>query len=258
MAARHRVPEGTVVYAIGDVHGRDDLLADLHRQVADDAAALDARRRVLVHLGDYVDRGPASRQAIDRLAGDPLGGFESVALKGNHEAFLLAFLRGAEAVDGWLANGGKTTLRSYGVAPPDPGDDEDVDRARAQFAAALPRRHREFLDGLRLLHQEGDYLFVHAGIRPWAPLDRQAEADLLWIREPFLGWDKPFGPIVVHGHTIAREPDIRPNRIGIDTGAYASGILTCLVLSGTERRFLRTGSQASAGRGAAHGMKGRA
>src|SRR5690606_6864003 len=113
-------------------------------------------------------------------------------------------------------------------APPDPGDDEDVERARAGLAAALPGRHRTFLEDLRLLHQEGDYLFVHAGIRPWAPLDRQAEADLLWIREPFLDWDQPFGPVVVHGHTITQIPEIRANRIGIDTGAYATGVLTCL------------------------------
>lgn len=154
---------------------------------------------------------------------------------------MLAFLRRAEAAEGWLANGGDATLYSYGVTPPDRGDEEDADRARVELAAAMPADHRAFLTGLRLLHQEGDYLFVHAGIRPWAPIDRQVESDLLWIREPFLDWAAPFGPIIVHGHTISRSPDIRPNRIGIDTGAYATGVLTCLVLEGSERRFLQTG-----------------
>jgi len=241
MARAPCVPEGSVVYAIGDIHGRDDLLADLHDRIATDAAAVAAARRVLVHLGDYVDRGPTSRQVVDRLSATAMAGFETVALKGNHEAFLQAFLRRGEAAEGWLANGGAATLFSYGVAPPDPWDEEDVERARTEFALRLPDRHRSFLDGLRLLHQEGDYLFVHAGIRPWAPLDRQVEADLLWIRDPFLDWTKPFGPVVVHGHTITRAPDVRSNRIGIDTGAYASGMLTCLVLEGTSRRFLHTG-----------------
>lgn len=242
MARDPRVPDGTLVYAIGDVHGRDDLLQELHDRIATDAAGRSARRRLLVHLGDYVDRGPASRQVIDRLASPPLPGFEAVSLKGNHEAFLLAFLRGSEAVEGWLVNGGATTLASYGVEPPDPRDSEDVDRAREQFRAALPDRHLDFLSGLRLLHQEGDYLFVHAGIRPWAPLDRQVEADLLWIREPFLGWPKAFGPVVVHGHTITNAPDVRSNRIGIDTGAYGTGVLTTLALQGDSRMFLATGS----------------
>lgn len=237
-----RVPAGTVVYAVGDVHGRDDLLADLHERIRADAGARAASRRVLIHLGDYVDRGPASRQVVERLAGGTLPGFEAISLKGNHEAFLLAFLRGRDAAEGWLANGGAATLASYDVAPPDPWDDEDVDRARAQFAAALPDRHRDFLAGAGLLHQEGDYLFVHAGIRPWAPLDRQVEADLLWIRDPFLNWTKPFGPVVVHGHTITRAPDVRPNRIGVDTGAYATGVLTALVLDGETRGFLATGA----------------
>ncbi|BBK39658.1 metallophosphoesterase [Allostella sp. ATCC 35155] len=242
MARDPRVPDGTLVYAIGDVHGRDDLLGALHDRIAADAAGRNARRRLLVHLGDYVDRGPASRQVLDRLAGAPPPGFESVALKGNHEAFLLAFLHGREAAAGWLLNGGGATLASYGVEPPDPWDSEDVDRAREQFRAALPDRHRSFLSGLRLLHQEGDYLFVHAGIRPWAPLDRQVEADLLWIREPFLEWPKAFGPVVVHGHTITNAPDVRANRIGIDTGAFGTGVLTALALQGDSRIFLATGA----------------
>ncbi|BBK45195.1 metallophosphoesterase [Allostella vacuolata] len=240
MPAEPRVPDGTVVYAVGDIHGRDDLLADLHRRIAADAAACGAGRRVLVHLGDYVDRGPSSRQVVDRLANADLPGFEWVSLKGNHEAFLLAFLRRSDPAEIWLVNGGDATLASYGVLSPDPYDEEDVARARADLARALPAAHGRFLAGLRLMHQEGDYLFVHAGIRPWAALDRQVEADLVWIREPFLTWTKPFGPIVVHGHTIVRAPEVRTNRIAIDTGAYRSGRLTCLALQGTDRRFLNT------------------
>ncbi|MCC7274355.1 MAG: metallophosphoesterase [Alphaproteobacteria bacterium] len=235
-----RPPAGTVVYAVGDVHGRDDLLAARHARIVAAAAARPAARRVLVHLGDYVDRGVHSRRVIERLAAGPPDGFEAVPLQGNHEAFLLRFLDTVEAGPGWLMNGGAATLASYGVAPPDPRDTDELEAARRALRAALPDHHLAFLQRLRPLHQEGDYLFVHAGIRPWAPLDRQVPADLLWIRAPFLDWTKPFGPIVVHGHTITAEPDVRSNRIGIDTGAYASGILTCLVLDGDERRFLRT------------------
>lgn len=251
MVQAPRVPDGTVVYAVGDVHGRDDLLAELHDRILADSAGRAASRRVLVHLGDYVDRGPASRQVVERLAAEGLAaealpGFEIVSLKGNHEALLLDFLDGREPAGGWLANGGGATLFSYGVPPPDPWDEEDVDRTRAALAARLPAHHRSFFSCLPTIHQEGDYLFVHAGIRPWAPLDRQAEADLLWIREPFLEWSKPFGVIIVHGHTIARAPDVRTNRIGIDTGAYASGVLTALVLEGAGRTFLATGAPSPA------------
>ncbi|MGE0714183.1 MAG: metallophosphoesterase [Alphaproteobacteria bacterium] len=234
------VPDGTIVYAVGDVHGRDDLLADLHARIAADAARTGHRRRVLVHLGDYVDRGPASRAVVERLVAGPPAGFEAVTLKGNHEAFLLQFLQTIEAGPGWLANGGDATLASYGVTPPDPWDADEIEAAQAALRRALPAGHLAFLGGLRLLHQEGGYLFVHAGIRPWVPIDRQVAADLLWIRDPFLRWEAPLGAVVVHGHTITRAPDIRTNRIGIDTGAYASGVLTCLVLEGTERRFLAT------------------
>jgi serine/threonine protein phosphatase 1 len=240
MARAPCVPEGSVVYAIGDIHGRDDLLADLHDRIATDAAAVAAARRVLVHLGDYVDRGPASRQVVDRLSATALAGFETVALKGTTRPSCRpsCAAAGGGGLAGQRRRGHPLQLRRR---PPDPWDEEDVERARTEFALRLPDRHRSFLDGLRLLHQEGDYLFVHAGIRPWAPLDRQVEADLLWIRDPFLDWTKPFGPVVVHGHTITRGPDVRSNRIGIDTGAYASGMLTCLVLEGAGRRFLHTG-----------------
>ncbi len=233
---RPRAPDDTIVYAIGDIHGRGDLLAELHRLIEIDARARPVERRVIVHLGDYVDRGPDSRGVLDRLIGAPLAGFQSVHLKGNHEDLLLRFLDGG-AGGIWLMNDGDATLRSYGVA----ADDVDPGKAQRAFGKRLPPAHRAFLEGLALEHREGDYLFVHAGIRPGVPLDRQAPADLLWIREPFLGWTGDHGAVVVHGHTPVPEPEMRANRIGIDTGAFYSGRLTCLVLEGGGRRFLSTG-----------------
>lgn len=227
---------GTRVYAIGDIHGRLDLLMTLREQIADDARAAGAADNVLVYLGDYVDRGPDSRGVLDALIGAPLPGFRTIHLKGNHEVLLLAFLAEPErAAKVWLHNGGEETLASYGISTRG-----SADEVRAAFAAALPPPHLTFLQGLALHHVEGGYLFVHAGIRPGVPLERQVEEDLLWIRGPFLNSTADHGHLVVHGHTPADEPAIRPNRIGIDTWAYATGTLSCLVLWDAERRILRT------------------
>lgn len=238
---RRRVPEGRRVYAVGDVHGRDDLLSRLHRLIAEDAAAAGAARNTLVYLGDYIDRGPASRQVLDRLTGDPLPGFDAVFLKGNHDEFLRRFLEDGAPSDTWLANGGVATLASYGfegVRPvAGPGALDDM---RRDLARRLGATHLGFLRGVRLFHTIGDYLFVHAGVRPEIPLAEQDPFDLMWIRGGFLDWDGPLERIVVHGHTVTPVPDVRPNRIGIDTGAYVSGHLTCLVLEGGSRRFLQT------------------
>ena len=245
-AAPHRTrapapPEGSVVYAVGDVHGRDDLLALIQAQILADAQRVAADRRVVVYLGDYVDRGGQSRQVIDRLLDEPLAGFDSIHLMGNHEAFLLQFLQTIAAGPGWMMNGGRATLASYGIQPPARVTDaESLTATQSALRDALPEDHRLFLETLALQHVEGDYAFVHAGLRPGVPFDRQAPADLLWIREPFLDWTEPFEHVVVHGHTITESPDIRPNRIGIDTGAFASGILTCLALEADRRWILRT------------------
>jgi len=237
---RPRVPDGRRIYAVGDIHGRHDLLSRLHRLIAEDAAAA-AARNTLVYLGDYVDRGPASRQVLDRLAGDPPPGFDAVFLKGNHDDFLLRFLEDGAAADTWLANGGVATLASFGIEGMGPRPDPDaLAGIRRDLAGRLDAAHRGFLGRLRPCHVVGDYLFVHAGVRPGIPLAGQDPFDLMWIRGPFLEWDGPFGHFVVHGHTIAPVPDVRPNRIGIDTGAYFSGRLTCLVLEGDSRRFLQT------------------
>lgn len=237
-----KAPEGTRVYAIGDIHGRADLLAQLHEAIAADAAAHPGSRKVLVYIGDYVDRGLQSKEVIDLVLDHRPDGFEIVCLKGNHEALMLDFLEDAQYAQVWIQNGGNATLYSYGVHLEDRGKPGDkIERARLHLAKVLPERHRRFLADLPLLHVEGDYFFVHAGVRPRVALDRQDEREMLWIRDEFLSSNVDHGKVVVHGHSISWEPDIRANRIGIDTGAFASGVLTCLVLEGCERSFLSTG-----------------
>lgn len=236
------LPAGTRLYAVGDIHGRDDLLAELQARIAADAEGSRARRPVLLYIGDYIDRGPDSKAVLDRLVDRPLAGFETIHLMGNHEALALEFLEDPGVGPLWFSNGGDATLLSYGVDPLQrAGPARAPYRAlRDAFAAALPERHLAFLRGLRLSHAEGDYLFVHAGIRPGVPLERQSPEDLLWIRREFLDSEADHGKVVVHGHSIARQPERRPNRIGIDTGAFATGRLTALVLEGTEAGFLQT------------------
>jgi serine/threonine protein phosphatase 1 len=244
-AREHRsasVPEGCVVYAIGDVHGRADLLERLQDLIQEDADRSSAARKVVVYLGDYVDRGPHSGDVIDILLEERLHGFESVHLLGNHEDALLTFLNDISVARGWFAFGGLATLQSYGLRP-DPSDAENPDRLRelqAKFAAALPPSHLQFLQELALYHLEGDYLFVHAGLRPGKPLEKQDPRDLICIRDEFLASRADHGHVVVHGHSIAEEPQVARNRIGIDTGAYATGRLTALRLEAKDRVFLST------------------
>lgn len=236
-----RVPEGTRVYAVGDIHGRSDLLTRLLRAIEEDGANGPARR-VLVLLGDYVDRGAESRQVLDiLLQGMPVG-FVVVPLMGNHEDLMLEFLDGDPHGAVWLPNGGLATLKSYGVdVMMGPSISAAVSGSlRQRFADAISDAHVRLLRSLRFFHEEGDYLFVHAGVRPEVPLDRQDPHDLMWIRREFLNWEEPLGRVVVHGHTIREEPELRSNRIGIDTGAYRSERLTALVLEGSERRFIQT------------------
>jgi len=236
-----RVPPGTRVYAVGDIHGCLELLRTLLQRVRDHAKAEPAQRNVVVYLGDYVDRGTHSRGVVDLLLSDPLPGFASVYLKGNHEDSLTRFLSDEQVGTQWVSYGGAATLYSYGVRPPPlNADTDDLLRAQREFAQKLPSAHLAFFDRLSLMHVEGDYAFVHAGIRPRVPLDHQETEDLLWIRDEFLLSGLDFGKVIVHGHSISDEPVVRPNRIGIDTGAFASGHLTCLILEGAERSFLAT------------------
>ena len=238
---RPRVPAGRRIYALGDIHGRADLLQRMHQLIRDDATDHAPDRAVVVYLGDYVDRGPQSFVVVDMLINDPLAGFETVCLKGNHDDFLLRFAATGEHAEVWLMNGAQATLASYGVdvyGPPSSA--VEMGYLWADFRAALPDDHQQFFQGLRLSHREGDYLFVHAGIRPGVALSLQTPFDLMWIREEFLNSDEDFGAVVVHGHTPLPEPEIKLNRISIDTCAYNSGCLTCLVLEDGERRFLST------------------
>lgn len=230
------------IYAIGDIHGRADLLDRLYRLIRAHAEDAPPGRRVVVHLGDYVDRGPDSRGVIERVLAPPLPGFHAVALLGNHDAMMRDFLVDPLAAGpGWLMNGAAATLASYGVAPPRRIDDEAaLGQARFALLQALPAAHRAFLDGLAPWHREGRFFFAHAGIRPGVALDRQDPRDLIWIREEFLDSPSDHGAIVVHGHTITPEPAFRPNRIGIDTGAYRSGRLTALCLGGAQPCILQT------------------
>jgi serine/threonine protein phosphatase 1 len=239
-AAAPAVPPGRRVYAIGDIHGRLDLLRELHALIAGDAGNFDGERTV-VYLGDCIDRGPASREVIDELLDAPLPGCAAVHLLGNHEQTLLDFLQYPQQAAGWLAWGGRETLLSYGVRPPLDFMRADVEQLRDEFQARLPGRHVEFFQRMALTHVAGDYLFVHAGIRPGVPLQEQSDSDLLWIRRDFTASDEDLGCVVVHGHSISEEVELRPNRIGIDTGAFYTGVLTCLALEGAERRLLQTG-----------------
>jgi serine/threonine protein phosphatase 1 len=245
MVDRHvaRVPPGVCVYAVGDVHGRADLLHALREQIVADSLQLTpGTEKIVVYMGDYVDRGLESRQVVDTLIREPLSDFRSVHLLGNHDAWLLSFLVDAEVGATWLKYGGDVTLHSYGIRLGTPlGDDRYFDRLQRTLRSRLPREHVDFLQNLELMFETGDYLFVHAGIRPGVPIDQQTADDLLWIREPFLSWEQTFGRVVVHGHTVDSSPVVRHNRIGIDTGACWTGRLTCLVLEEGTHRFISTG-----------------
>lgn len=237
-----RAPKDTLIYAVGDIHGQCHLLDDLLDRIISDAAAFAANRRLLIFLGDYVDRGPGSADVIERLITGLPDGFDSHCLLGNHEMILVNFLERPETLGHWLLNGGEDTLAAYGVRAPD--DYASLDAAfacRDSFAAALPQSHLKFLETLPLHFSCGDYLFVHAGVRPGIPLEEQDPMDLVWIRHEFLDAGEDFGAVVVHGHTPAREPVIRSNRIGIDTGAFLNGRLTAIRLYAAERGFLTAG-----------------
>ena len=225
---------GVRAYAIGDVHGCDGRLAALHRQVTDDLRHHPAEHPLLVHLGDYIDRGPHSAAVVRRLAAGSVAGVPTVCLRGNHEQMLLdALAGGASHRDDWLRNGGAATLRSWGAS---------LDQPALAWAAAMAPE-LPFLRALPLFHRVDGYVFVHAGLRPGLSMSLQMAVDMLWIREGFLDWDGPLlpespGTVAVHGHPPARRPELRSNRIGIDTGAVAGGALTCAVLERDTVRFL--------------------
>jgi len=225
------LPPGRRVYAIGDIHGCAEQLSNLHALIRKDMARRPTDSALLLHIGDYVDRGPDTAGVLEHLSGDsPVPGAEMVNLLGNHENTMIEALSGerAAATD-WLFAGGRPSLESYGVNPDSPRD---------SWAAAVPDAHHAFLRGLALMHREGGYAFVHGGVRPGVPLDKQVKDDLLRLRQPFLYSEQDFGAVVVHGHTPVKTPVIKHNRIAIDTGAVFGGLLTCLVLEDDRLGFL--------------------
>ena len=237
----YKAPENTRIYAVGDIHGRVDLLENLHNLIEADSGPFQARRKVVIYLGDYIDRGPSSRELLDFIIGSPLKDFESVYLKGNHEDLLLRFLDDEKFGPNWVVIGGDATLESYDAAKGLWSRGQgDFTAIQEKFFAELPNTHLKFFQNLSPFHIEGDYLFVHAGIRPDRAIKDQAEEDLIWIRGDFLDSVVDHGYLIVHGHNITKKPAIKSNRIGIDTGAYATGRLTCLVLDGADRSFLST------------------
>jgi serine/threonine protein phosphatase 1 len=230
------VAPGRRIYAVGDVHGCAARLDTLHAHISEDLAGRPVAEALLVHLGDFIDRGPDSAGVIGRLAaGSPLPGVPMVALRGNHEQMMLDAMTGdPDALDHWRDNGGDAALRSWGIKRPKKG---------RQWPSDLPAQDAAFLKALRLTHLVDGYLFVHAGVRPGTPLAAQTTEDLLWIRWPFLNSRGPLLPdapeiAAVHGHTPQPAPSVTDNRIGVDTGAVRGGALTCAVLEGRTVGFL--------------------
>ena len=235
------VPAGVALYAVGDIHGRADLLTKLLDAVVTDSKKFQQdRMRVIVFLGDFIDRGPESRQVLDCLIAGPPAGFEAVHLIGNHEDALLGFLDANYDGRGWLQFGGLETILSYRLSVPRSANIlEGGEWVRDILLKEIPTDHLNFLRSCYTSFNLGNYFFVHAGVRPGVALSRQREKDLLTIREPFLSFKGNFeDKIIVHGHTICEVPEVLSNRINIDTGAYASGYLTSLVLRGGCRGLL--------------------
>lgn len=233
------IPTGRRVYAFGDLHGRLDLLSGLEGLIARDVDEAPADRVSIIGLGDYIDRGDDSRRVVDRLVEKFDGPFDLICLRGNHEGMLLNFLERPLATgSSWIKMGGWECLRSYGVDCRWNATGEELLRIREAFAVALPPEHLAFYAQLPLNHTVGGYFFCHAGARPGVPLIKQQERDLLWIRDGFVDRDAWFEKMVVHGHTTVTEPFVGKHRINLDTGAYATGRLTCIVLEAEQRRFL--------------------
>lgn len=232
-------PPGMRIYAIGDVHGCDGLLESVHQSIAADLAAQPIEDFRIIHIGDYVDRGPNSAAVVERLMRLCAENERVLCLAGNHEELLLAFLDDpVGAGPTFLRFGGLATLESYGVSEPFVRAPDDLPKLRDRFLAVLAEEHRRFLRELPVFLRFGDYFFCHAGIRPGVPLDQQERRDLLWIREEFLRDRNERDVVVVHGHSPVAKPLLRINSIAIDTGAFATGELTCLALEGKDYWFL--------------------
>jgi serine/threonine protein phosphatase 1 len=247
MFHRHRqrkrssaIPRDYRAYAVGDIHGRMDLLDKLLAAIEEDVTTRPARKTLLIFLGDLIDRGPDSKGVVERLRTYRHDRIRPYFLAGNHEEVLLRLLAGERGIlDSWLKYGGAECLQSYGRDPATlAGESERT--ALAMVKEAIPTEHARFIAAMADTLMLGGYLFVHAGIRPGIDLSLQSQTDLRWIRSPFLDHEDDHGFVVVHGHTITDGVDERSNRIGIDTGAYRTGILTALGLEGDERWTIDT------------------
>lgn len=235
---RYEPGQFPVIYAIGDVHGCHAQLLDVHRRIVEDSAGIDGPK-LMILLGDYIDRGPGSKGVLDYLCSDAPPGFERIALCGNHDDVFLKFLSDPIANMGWLEFGGHETLYSYGVdANHILRHGGGVEALAAAARAVVPARHIALLESMPIMVEIGKLLFVHAGIRPSVALDDQLDQDLLWIREPFLSEGPGLPLLVVHGHTADKEPVFGEGRIGIDTGAFATGRLTVLKVAEGKVRVL--------------------
>jgi serine/threonine protein phosphatase 1 len=234
---RPLVPEGLRIYAVGDVHGRADLLGKLFSRIDEDLKDNPIAETMQIFLGDYIDRGRDSAAVLDLLI-ERARTHQMACLKGNHELYLSEFLENPRIFGAWAQYGALPTLASYGLTPAINAGFKEQAELSAGLSNAMPKSHREFLAGLKTCFTCGDFFFVHAGVRPGTPLERQHEDDLLWIRDDFLLHEEPFEKIIVHGHTPVIEPDVRKNRINIDTGAYATGRLTCLKLEQDKILFI--------------------
>jgi serine/threonine protein phosphatase 1 len=236
---RPTLTAGPRIYAVGDIHGRIDLLNELLARIDTDIALRPTESPLYVFLGDYIDRGPSSRETIDRLIEHGATN-ECVFLKGNHELIAIKCLSDRDLFDQWLRLGGVETLMSYGVPTETLASGGQIAELQAAFHDALPQAHFRFFRDLQSSFACGDFFFAHAGVRPNVELSRQKESDLLWIRDEFLSSNEDFGKIVVHGHTPTLEVEVGPNRINIDTGAYATGRLTCLVIEDSSLSIIDT------------------
>jgi serine/threonine protein phosphatase 1 len=234
------LPDNTRIYCIGDIHGCDELLKQLTARIEEDAYGF-VGRVIIIYLGDFIDRGNSSKEVIEFLLNNQKNHIEYVFLRGNHEQTLLNFLTEHSVARAWLSYGGMATFASYGVhITKIPTKPVDFQQLQKQFFDKLPHEHYQFLNKTVLCYSLGSYYFVHAGINPHYSLAKQIPEDLLQIRDDFISVKKPFEKIIVHGHTITVTPELLNNRIGIDTGAYMSGILTCLVLEADQQRLIQT------------------
>jgi serine/threonine protein phosphatase 1 len=232
-----RGPEGMRLYAIGDIHGRLDLLEAMHGRIGADIAARQPADWRIMHLGDYTDRGPSSKGVLDFLIAARARDSRIICLMGNHDFGLLEFLAKPDPYDLFATNGGEETARSYGVELRMATGAELAASAKA-LRAAIPAGHTEFLRTLPRFAIFGDFFFCHAGVRPGVGLERQDPDDLIWIRDEFLDHPGLYEKIVVHGHTPSDEPEVMPNRINVDTGAFYSGVLTCAVIDGQDKMMM--------------------